>query len=126
MSACENFLIYDGDCPFCSGFVTFVRLQETLGDFRLLNARDPSPELEEARQVGFVIDDGMLMKIGGQYYHGADCMNRISLLTTKSGVLNKLVLFVFRNKQLSRFVYPMLRFFRNTTIKILGVSRLGY
>lgn len=126
MAENENFLIYDGDCPFCSNFVKLTRLRETVGTIRIVNARDASSQLDEALSAGFVIDEGMLLKIDDQYYHGADCMNRIALLTSRSGFINKTILFIFRSHRLSQILYPILRFFRNTTIKLLGVSRLGY
>ena len=32
-------IIYDGDCVFCSHYVRFVRLRETVGPVALIDAR---------------------------------------------------------------------------------------
>ena len=122
----DNYLIYDGECPFCSNFVQFARLRETVGEVRLIDARENGPEVQAARDAGYVIDDGMLLSLDGQVYYGADCLNRLALLSSRSGVFNRLNHAVFRVPAVSRFSYPILRTGRNMTIKLLGVSRMGY
>ena len=41
----DNWIIYDGECPFCSRYVKLMRLEETIGDIRLIDARKNPPEL---------------------------------------------------------------------------------
>lgn len=122
----DSYLIYDGECPFCSAYVRMSRLQETIPSFRLIDARDNGPEVQAARKAGHVIDDGMLLMFEGQAFHGADAMTRLALLSSSSGVLNRLNFYIFRNHALSSALYPILRAGRNLTVRLLGVSKLGY
>ena len=59
-------IVYDGDCPFCSRYVQMVRLREAVGPVRLVNAREGGPLVEEARRAGFDLDAGMVLKMGGK------------------------------------------------------------
>ena len=45
----DNWLLYDGECPFCSACVKLVRIRENVGKLRLVNARDGGAELEEVK-----------------------------------------------------------------------------
>ncbi|MEL7174234.1 MAG: hypothetical protein AAFN05_14885, partial [Pseudomonadota bacterium] len=47
----DNWLLYDGECPFCARFAAYTRLRETVGTLRLVNARDGGSEADEARAV---------------------------------------------------------------------------
>jgi predicted DCC family thiol-disulfide oxidoreductase YuxK len=114
-----NWLLYDGDCPFCSAYVSYVRLRETVGPVALLDARERGDALAEARRHGYDIDAGMLLKLDGRYYHGADCLNALALLTTPSGVFNRFSRALFRSPRISRFAYPVLRAGRNATLALL-------
>lgn len=120
----SNWLLYDGDCPFCSAYVNYVRLREAVGPVALVDARGDPGRVEEARQRGYDLDAGMLLKLDGRYYHGADCMNALALLTTSSGMFNRLNRMLFRSRTISRVIYPALRTGRNLTLKILGRRRL--
>lgn len=125
MSA-DNYLIYDGECPFCSNFVQMTRLRETIGPLRLINARDTGPEVQAATAQGFVIDQGMVLMLDGEVYYGADCLNRLALLSSRSNVFNKLVYAMFRLPLVARLSYPVLKAGRGMTIRLLGVSKMGY
>lgn len=124
MTAHDNYLIYDGQCPFCSRYVRLSRFREAVGDVRLIDARDGGPEVEAARAAGHDLDDGMLLHLDGQDYHGADCLNRIALLSSNSGAFNRLNRALFRSPRLSAIAYPTLRAARNATLRLLGRPRL--
>jgi hypothetical protein len=66
----------------------------------------------------------MVLKLNGRYYHGADCIHALALLTTQAGWFNRLNSLAFRSPAFSRFAYPILRAGRNLTLKLLGRSRL--
>ena len=118
-----NWLLYDGDCPFCRNYVRFVRLRETVGDnFKLLNARERPPELREAQAAGLDINDGMVLKYNGHLYHGDECIHQLGLMSTPSGTFNRLNAWIFRSQRRSRLLYPVLRFGRNLTLRILRVQ----
>ena len=46
----DNWLLYDGECPFCSAYARFVRLRETsIGPLRLIDARHGGPAIERVK-----------------------------------------------------------------------------
>lgn len=119
-----TWLVYDGDCPVCSRYVRLVRLRESVGDVRVLNARDGGPVVDEIVRRGLDLDEGMVLIHQGRYYHGSDCIHMLAMLASPSGLFNRLNAAVFRSPGLSRALYPVLRFGRNTLLKILGRSPL--
>jgi predicted DCC family thiol-disulfide oxidoreductase YuxK len=117
-------LVYDGECPVCSSYVQYIRLKESVGRVTLLNAREGGEWVERIRTAGLDLDEGMVLIYGGRYYHGADCIHMLALLSTGSGVFNRINSVVFRSPRLSAYLYPMLRFGRNTLLRLLGRTRL--
>jgi predicted DCC family thiol-disulfide oxidoreductase YuxK len=124
--AAANWLLYDGECPFCSRYVSYVRLRDAVGSVTLADAREHPDLVEEARQRGYEIDTGMVLKLDGRYYHGGDCIHALALLTTPSGVFNRVNRALFRSRTFSRFAYPVLRTGRNLTLRLLGRARLQH
>ena len=120
----SNWILYDGDCYFCSNYMSMVRLKETVGEVRLINARTNPPELEFLTKSGFDINQGMAIYLDGQLYFGADCINRIALLASSNGVFNKVNHFIFRSKRLSAVLYPILRFIRNLVVRLFGKGQI--
>lgn len=117
----DNWLLYDGYCPFCSAYVKRVRLKESLGTLRLIDARDRSQEkIEEVGKKGLDPDVGMVLKIDDQIYHGADAVHVIALLTTSSDFFNRLNARLFRSKSMSRLIYPALVFGRRAALMLQG------
>ncbi len=117
-------IVYDGECPVCSRYVRMIRLRDSIGTVRLVNARDGGPEVDAIVESGLNLDEGMALVYGGKTYHGVDCVNRLALLSSPSGVFNRLNAAVFRSATASRVLYPVLRFGRNTLLKLLGRSPL--
>lgn len=125
MSADDIWVVYDGDCPFCSAYVKVVRLRAAAGGkVHLLNAREPHPMVTEVLGLGFDLDEGMAMKIGGEWLHGDAVLTRIALMTGPSGAVNRLNAWVFRDARRSRALYPALRAGRNIALRLLGHRQL--
>ena len=120
----EIWLVYDGDCPFCSRYVRYTRLRDTLGQVHLVNARDGGPIVDELTAAGLDLDEGMVLKMGGRYFHGADCIHALALLSSRSGAFNRINAAIFGSRRLSRLLYPILRAGRNAVLWILGRSKL--
>ncbi|MEM9736709.1 MAG: DUF393 domain-containing protein [Pseudomonadota bacterium] len=118
-------IIYDGECPFCSAYVSMVRLRDAVGPVRLVDAREGGLEVEAVRAAGLDLDEGMVMIHRGTLYHGADCIHRIGLMSTASGALNRLNAWIFRSPGLSRALYPLLRAGRNLALKLLGRRKIS-
>jgi predicted DCC family thiol-disulfide oxidoreductase YuxK len=120
----SNWLLYDGECPFCSSYVHYVRLRDTAGPVMLADARKYPALVAEAKALGFDVDVGMVLKLDGQYYFGGDCIHALSLLTTSSGVFNRMNRALFKSKTVARVAYPLLRAGRNFALFALGRRRI--
>jgi predicted DCC family thiol-disulfide oxidoreductase YuxK len=121
----EAWLVYDGECPFCSAYVKYVRVRDSLGQLHLIDARAGSRLVHEIREAGYDLNDGMVLKVGNSYYHGADCVHALALLSSRSSLFNRLNAAVFASPRLSRIVYPVLRAGRNATLRLLGRTKIG-
>jgi len=117
-------LVYDGECPVCSSYVQYVRLKESAGKVTLVNARDGGPWVQRVHAAGLDLDEGMVLIYGGRFYHGADCIHMLALLSSQSGLFNRLNSVIFRNARLSALLYPALRFGRNSLLRVLGRKQL--
>lgn len=84
-----NWIAYDGQCPFCTKYVHFIRIKEAAGPIDLINARQNPGILDELVANGFDIDEGIALKLNGQYHHGDDCMTTLVLLSTPSNLFNR-------------------------------------
>lgn len=117
-------LVYDGECPVCSTYVRYMRIKESVGNLTLVNAREGGKWVEEVRDAGYDLDEGMVLLYGGRIYHGADCINMLALLSSRSGMFNKVNAAIFRQPTLSRVLYPVLRTGRNLLLRLLGRKKL--
>ena len=120
-----NWIIYDGDCPFCKNYMRFVKLKDSIGPVRLINARDGGPEVEYIKAQGLDLDEGMAMFYQGQLYHGGDCLNIIVMLSSDNGVFNALSRWAFKSQGRARAMYPTLKCGRNLALRILGRKKIS-
>ena len=68
-------VIYDGACPFCSAYVRLHRFREDIGPVELLSARAPDDRIAHYQQLGFDLDQGMLLVMGDVVHAGAVALN---------------------------------------------------
>jgi predicted DCC family thiol-disulfide oxidoreductase YuxK len=101
-------IIYDGACPFCSAYVSLLRLRS---DFHveLLSARSDDPRVSYYRSRGYRLDEGMLVVLNQTIYVGAEAMHVLAVLSETTGWLNRLQRAVFMHRWLSGWLYPVLR-----------------
>ena len=118
-------LTYDGDYQFCRNYIHMPRLKEAVSNVVLINARDGGKYVDAAIENGLDLNEGMALLYDNVWYHGAGCMHALSLMTTPSGFFNRATTRIFRNPQRAGYLYPMLRFGRNITLKILGVRQIN-
>jgi predicted DCC family thiol-disulfide oxidoreductase YuxK len=121
----EAWVVYDGQCPFCSRYVALLRLRDTLGRVELVNARDGGSLVDEIVAAGLDLDEGMALKMNGRLYHGDECIHRLALLSTPSTTFNRINRAIFRSKTMSRALYPVLRSGRNAILRMLGRPKFG-
>ena len=125
MSRPEILLVYDKECPACNAYCQIVRIRESVGDLKIVDARENSEVLNEITAQGIDIDQGMVLKMGEQLYYGSDAIHALALIRNRSGVFNRLNYWMFKSKTVSSFSYPILRYFRNLLLKMLGKTKIN-
>jgi len=120
-----TYIIYDGDCPFCTKYVQLLRLRQSVGPIVVLNAREDHEGVAYAKCKGIDLNHEMALIFHGEVYGGAECLHRLALMSTGSGLFNAFSARVFSSPRLARFLYPFLRTGRNTTLRILGRSPIS-
>jgi len=119
-----DFLLYDGECPFCSAYVRMQRLRAAGVKLRLLDAREEPQLVADFARRGMDVNEGMILSIGGTIYFGGDVVHMIALLTGPTGTVNRMMAWAFKNRTTARVVYPFLRFGRNTALRLLGRGKI--
>jgi predicted DCC family thiol-disulfide oxidoreductase YuxK len=119
----EAWLVYDEQCPFCSRYAHLVRIRENVR-LHLVDARTGGPLVREMREAGLDLNEGIVLKMGGRYYHGAEALRVLAALSTSSTTFNRLVGSIFRSSYRSRAIYPLLRAGRSAVLHFLGRERI--
>ena len=118
-------LVYDRQCPACNFYCQLARIRQSVGELKLIDAREPSPVMDELTAAGLDIDQGMVLKVGGELYYGSDAIHMLSLMSTRRGFFNRLMYHTFRSRRVAGFLYPILRSMRNLLLKILGRTKIN-
>ena len=118
-------LVYDKECPACNYYCNLARIRSSVGNLVLVNARGDSPVMREITAAGLDIDQGMVLKVGDKLYYGSDAIHALSLMSTRSGIFNRLSYFFFRSENVSAVLYPVLRACRNLLLKMLRKSKIN-
>jgi hypothetical protein len=119
----EAWLVYDGDCPFCSRYVRYVRFRDAVGKVDLVNAREGGPLVDEMVGAGLNLDQDMVLKMGGRlswcglHQCGGPAGERFRCL--QSDQRRRLPL-----ATLPRLLYPVLRAGRNAVLRGLGWAKI--
>ncbi len=121
----ELLLVYDRECPACNAYCQVVRIRESVGELRIVDARENSEVMNEITSQGLDIDQGMVLKMGYQLYYGSDAVHTLALMGSRSGIFNRINYWIFKSKTTSSILYPVLRFFRNFFLKILGKTKIN-
>lgn len=118
-------LVYDKQCPACDFYCNLVRIEQSVGELTLVDARQNPRVMDEITRRGWDIDEGMVLKVGDQLYYGSDAIHALSLMSSRSGFFNRLNYWLFRSSGRSRFLYPILRFLRGLLLKLMGLTRIN-
>lgn len=120
----DLWVVYDGHCPFCSSYVQLYRIRQHAERVHLIDARTPHPILAEIRDRKLDLDEGMAVKLGGRFYHGAAALQILAILGSDDTVFNRLNRALFRHPRLARTFYPWLVRGRLLTLRLLGRTRI--
>jgi predicted DCC family thiol-disulfide oxidoreductase YuxK len=117
-------LVYDDECPVCRTYCRYTRIRETVGELRLVDARQPGPLMDEITAAGLDINRGMVLKFKDVVYYGADALHMLSLLSTRSGLFNRVSFLLFGTRVGAQLLYPAGKALRNVLLKVLGIGNI--
>lgn len=117
-------IIYDGACPFCSSYITRLRLLRAVDQIAYVNARDDDVRLQVYIQSGYDFDAGMVVVIDQQVYAGADAIHVLALHSSGSDVFNRLNRWIFTHAALAKIIYPCLKLGRRFALYVRGTPLL--
>ena len=118
-------LVYDKDCPACNAYSQLVRIRQSVGELQLVNAREDSAVMRELTARGLDIDQGMVLLVGNNTYYGSDAIYMLSLLSSRSGVFNRLNYHLFKSRRVAKVLYPLLRGCRNVLLKLMRKRKIN-
>ena len=90
-----------------------------------LDAREDSAIMQEITALGLDIDQGMVLKMANSTYYGSDAIYMLSLLSSRSGVFNRLNYHLFKSRRVAKWLYPVLRGCRNLLLKLLRKRKIN-
>lgn len=118
-------IFYDGECPFCSRYVRYLNLKNSLGQPHLVNVRHDPEAFAALRARGFDIDKAMVVQVGAQYYAGARALHVLAGMSTRADWFNKINGVIFSIGWLATLFYPLMALGRNVTLAMLGRPRIA-
>ena len=117
-------IFYDGECPFCSRYVRYYRLNDGSMDISLTNIRNEPNKIAEFDAMGFNVDEGMIILVNNETYHGVEAVHILALLSTHSGLFNKCNRWIFSHHLLAALLYPVMVSGRNFFLFMLGIKKI--
>jgi predicted DCC family thiol-disulfide oxidoreductase YuxK len=117
----DVWLVYDGECPICKAYCKYARVRDAVGQLHLIDARQPSVLMDEITAAGLDIDQGMVVKFDDVMYYGPEAIRMLTLLSTPSGLFNRISYLFFGTTRRARLFYPLGKAIRNLVLKILGI-----
>lgn len=124
MSDLVKYIVYDNECPFCSAYVRMMRLRDAIGPVELVDARSGHEIVHKLRLLGYDLDEGMAYVDGDDISYGDECVHKLALMSTSSGLFNWVNALIFSNQTTSRLLYPILRLGRTVTLRLLGRRKM--
>jgi len=121
----EILLVYDKQCPACSYYCNLVRIRQTVGELKLVDAREPGAVMDEITARGWDIDQGMVLKVGDALYYGSDAIHAVALLGSSSGFFNRINHWLFKSPARAKYIYPILRAGRGLLLKFMRRTKVN-
>lgn len=119
-----DWLLYDGDCPFCRSYVTLTKLRALSPGFRPLDARRHPVLCAALRERGLDIDRGMVLSWRGRLYWGADALWMLARIDRRGTVLAAVNRIGFGSRTVSRRLYPLFTTLRTLALRATGRGRI--
>ncbi|MQA66361.1 MAG: DUF4166 domain-containing protein [Alphaproteobacteria bacterium] len=126
MAYSDVWFVYDGDCPICSAAANALEIRKSVGHLHLIDARVETshPLIQEIKDRQLDLDEGMVLKYAGNYYHGRDALHMMALLGSSRGWFNRANALLFHSRFVASICYPVMRAARNTLLRLKGIKRI--
>ena len=122
----DPFLLYDGECPFCSFYVAKSRFEMQVGrPLQLVDGREAPRLVAQLRGEGCDLEQGMILVLEGRRYHGAAAMTMLEGMAVGAGSLNRLGRWFASSPGRVRLAYPWLRRLRRAALLVKGKPGFG-
>ncbi len=115
-----DYLLYDGECPICAGFVTFAEFRRRHPDLKLIDARHEPDLVAELRRDGYEINDGMVLVVDGTLYYGAAASAKLASYRSDLPPAKRAAM-----AAIGASPYPLLRGLRNALLRLRGRSLIS-
>ena len=118
-------IIYDGECPFCSDFVSLNRLRDLGYSVSIINARDHGDPLVKDLSENYDLDDGMIVVYNDSVLFGAAAAHFISTSFAKRNIRAVFYCSLLSNQRIAEVFYPILVKLRKLFLRIIGKKRIN-
>ncbi len=114
-------VIYDGDCPFCTSYVSMMRLREAVGEVELVNAREGDARVRDIQRAGYDLDSGMVVLWQDEVFFGDGAVHLLATLSSAGGgVFNRIQRRAFSSPRRAARLYPVLAAGRRLYLRLAG------
>lgn len=118
------YLVYDGECILCRNTAQALKIKQSVGQLQIINARESHPLVKELQTKGYDLNEGIVVKLGDQYFHGKAAVHMLATLSTPSDTFNRLTAWCFKYKLVVFILYPVLKFVRNTLLFLKKAKKI--
>lgn len=119
----KNYLVYDGECPFCAAASKYYSIREALGGLELVSMRDTGAVNKIGIPAEIDFGKGMILLLkNGEILQGEDAFRFLNQISEKRSILDKVAFPLFSSKTIMTFLYPIFVMFRRIALFFKGVS----
>lgn len=117
-------LVYDGECPFCSRYVDYVETLSAVPGLVLISARTQRAEVAAAVAAGFDLDRVMVLRLEERWFAGEAAMAELARRARRHRRWNRLIAAVLSLPAIGAGLYRVLVTGRLLTLRLLGRSKI--
>ncbi len=118
----KNFLLYDGECPFCTSFSKFYELKKALPGIEIVSMRDAVRLQDLSLPKTLDFNKGMILVLSdGRILQGEPAFRLINGNVKKTSLRDHIVIGMNSIKPITKIVYPLLFKMRLMVLKAKNV-----
>lgn len=114
-------LYYDKECPFCNEYSKYIELRKVY-DIEIINAREELEKLNDFKNKGFDINNGMIIEYEGNIFQGSDAIKIVDKYIIKKGIVDRLMSLFIHFPGFKSIIYPIVKIIRLIVLKLLRRS----